>query len=174
MVHVIGGAVGDSNEARRSIDRHLAYDPQADRWSERRPLPLGRDHMGAVLAEGRIHVIGGRVGTFHTNSALHHAYDPATDAWEQCEPLPTPRSGHGAVLWRGRIHCMGGEGTNQVFGTHEAYDPATDAWTAFAPMATPRHGTGAVALGDFIHVAGGGPIVGGGVKSAVHEAFTVG
>jgi hypothetical protein len=30
-----------------------------------------------------------------------------------------------------------------------------------------------VVLGDAIHVAGGGPIVGGGVKSAVHEAFTL-
>jgi hypothetical protein len=33
---------------------------------------------------------------------------------------------------------------------------------------------GAVVIGDWIHVAGGGPVVGGGVKSAVHEAFTLG
>jgi N-acetylneuraminic acid mutarotase len=174
MLHAIGGAVGNSSETRVSIDRHLVYDPRADRWGERRPLPLGRDHMGAVAAGGRVHVIGGRVGTFHTNSALHHAYDPAADRWEPRTPLPTPRSGHGAVLYRGRIHCMGGEGTNRVFGTHEAYDPASDGWASYAPMRTPRHGTGAVAIGDFIHVAGGGPIVGGGVKSAVHEAFTLG
>jgi len=37
----------------------------------------------------------------------------------------------------------------------------------------PRHGLGAVAIGDFIHVAGGGPVMGGGVQSAVHEAFTL-
>jgi hypothetical protein len=87
--------------------------------------------------------------------------------------MPTPRSGHGMVVYRGRIHCMGGEGTNRVFGVHEAYDPTSDRWESFAPMPTPRHGTGAVVLGDAIHVAGGGPIVGGGVKSAVHEAFTL-
>ena len=41
-------------------------------------------------------------------------------------------------------------------------------------MMTPRHGLGAVAIDDFIYVAGGGPVMGGGVQSAVHEAFTLG
>jgi hypothetical protein len=41
-------------------------------------------------------------------------------------------------------------------------------------MTTPRHGLGAVAIGDLILVAGGGPIVGGNIQSAVHEAFTLG
>jgi hypothetical protein len=41
-------------------------------------------------------------------------------------------------------------------------------------MPTPRHGLGAVTLGNFIHVAGGGPGMGGGVQSAVHEALTLG
>jgi hypothetical protein len=38
-------------------------------------------------------------------------------------------------------------------------------------MLTPRHGLGAAAVGDVICVAGGGPIMGGAVQSAVHEAF---
>lgn len=38
-------------------------------------------------------------------------------------------------------------------------------------MMTPRHGLGAALVGDAIHVAGGGPIMGGGVQSAIHEAF---
>lgn len=69
---------------------------------------------------------------------------------------------------------MGGEGTNRVFGQNEAYDVAADRWLAYAPMMTPRHGLGAVAVGDAIYVAGGGPVMGGGVQSAVHEAFTLG
>jgi hypothetical protein len=40
-------------------------------------------------------------------------------------------------------------------------------------MPTPRHGLGAAAIGDFIRVVGGGPIMGGAVQSAVHEAFTL-
>ena len=88
-------------------------------------------------------------------------------------PLPTARSGHGAVLYRDQIFIMGGEGSNRVYGQNED-DPKADRWQSYAPMTTPRHGLGAVAIGDFIHVAGGGPIMGGGVQSAVHEAFTLG
>jgi N-acetylneuraminic acid mutarotase len=137
-------------------------------------MPTGRDHTGTLTVNGVIHVVGGRVDNFHTNSNLHHSYDPKEDKWRMREPLPTARSGHGAVLYRGRIFIMGGEGTNRVFGQNEAYDPATDKWEAYAPMTTPRHGLGAVAIGDFIYVAGGGPIMGGNVQSAVHEAFTLG
>jgi N-acetylneuraminic acid mutarotase len=174
FVHAIGGAIGDTNDTKLSVDWHLAYDPKADRWSERAPLPTGRDHTGTLAVNGLIHVVGGRVNNFHTNSNLHHSYDPKEDRWRMRAPLPTARSGHGAVLYRGRIFVMGGEGTNRVFGQNEAYDPATDRWEAYAPMPTPRHGLGAAAIGDAIYVAGGGPIMGGAVQSAVHEAFTLG
>ena len=90
-----------------------------------------------------IHVIGGRVDSFHTNSNLHHVYDAQRDRWEARRPLPTARSGHGAVLYQGKIFVMGGEGTDRVYGQNEAYDSATDRWEAYAPMPTPRHGLGA-------------------------------
>ncbi|MCW5752286.1 MAG: galactose oxidase [Alphaproteobacteria bacterium] len=173
-LHGIAGAIGDTFASKKSVDWHLAYDPAGDRWEERAPLPTGRDHVGAVVAGGLIHVIGGRVDSFHTNSNLHHTYDGDKDAWTFRNPLPTARSGHGAVLYRGRIFVIGGEGTHRVFGQNEGYDPAADRWEQYAPMPTPRHGLGAALIGDAIHVAGGGPIVGGGVQSAVHEAFTLG
>jgi hypothetical protein len=62
---------------------------------------------------------------------------------------------------------------DRVYGQNEAYDSATDRWEAYAPRPTPRHGLGAAVVGRAIHVAGGGPIVGGSVQSAVHEAFTL-
>jgi N-acetylneuraminic acid mutarotase len=172
-IHAIGGATGDTSTTKKSVDWHLAYDSKADRWDKRAPMPTGRDHTGTLTAGNYIHVIGGRVDSFHTNSNLHHVYDPHKDAWEARRPLPTARSGHGAVLYRGKIFVMGGEGTDRVFGQNEAYDPATDRWETYAPMPTPRHGLGAAVVGDAIHVAGGGPVVGGGVQSAVHEAFTL-
>ena len=121
-----------------------------------------------------IHLTGGRVDTFYTNSHYHHAYDPREDRWTARAPIPTARSGHGSVFFRGRVFIMGGEGSHRVYGQNEAYDPATDSWAAHAPMLTPRHGMGAVVLGDWVHVAGGGPQMGGGVKSAIHEAFSLG
>jgi N-acetylneuraminic acid mutarotase len=170
-IHIIGGAIG--SDRRRSIDWHLVYDVKGDKYSYRQPMPVGRDHCGIVVVNGRIHIIAGRVDSFHTNSALHHAYDPKTDSWAFLQPIPTPRSGHGTVWYKDRIFCMGGEGTNRVFGQVESYDVAKNSWEQHTPMLTPRHGMGAVVLGDAIYVAGGGPQMGGGVKSAINESFAL-
>jgi N-acetylneuraminic acid mutarotase len=171
-IHLIGGAIGSDN--RRSIDWHVVYDTKADRYARRQPMPVGRDHTGIVAVNGLIHIIGGRIDSFHTNSNLHHTYDLKTDQWTFRAPIPTARSGQGTVWFNNRIFVMGGEGTNRVYGQNEAYDPAADKWESHAPMLTPRHGMGAVVLGNAIYVAGGGPQMGGGVKSAINEAFVLG
>ncbi len=173
ILHGIGGAVGDTFPTKQSVDWHLAYDPKADRWERRAPLPTGRDHVAALPHAGLIHVIGGRVNSFLTNSNLHQVYDPTKDAWSMRNPLPTARSGHGAAILDGRIFVIGGEGSNRVYGQNEAYDLRKDSWEQYAPMPTPRHGLGAVAIGRSIFVAGGGAVMGGGIKTSIHEAFTL-
>ncbi len=181
-VHLIGGASEPAAE-RASVGWHEVYDPRADRWTARKPLPGARDHVGCVAYGGRIHVIGGRFNTFEYNTDLHHVYLPDRDTWELRAPLPTARSGHGLVVYRDRLFAMGGEGgfliggvphQAKVFGQMESYDPAGDRWQRHAPMITPRHAVGAVTIGDWIYVAGGGAVLGGSVQSAVHEAFTLG
>lgn len=172
-LHLIGGAVGETTDAKISVDWHYAYDPASNTYEKRAPLPTGRDHTGVVAQAGLIHVVGGRVNNFYTNSNLHHSYDPKTDKWTMRNPLPTARSGHGSVVYRGKMFCMGGEGANRVFGQNEAYDFAADKWEQYAPMPTPRHGLGAALIGDAVYVAGGGAQMGGGIQSAVHEAFTL-
>ncbi len=143
-------------------------------------MPGARDHVGSVVHQGRIHIIGGQFNTFEYNTGLHHVYLSDRDTWELRSPLPTPRSGHGLVAYRDRFFAMGGEGgiinkprQQTVFGHMESYDPLSDSWQSHAPMLTPCHAVGAVAIGDFIYVAGGGAVLGGSVQSAVHEAFTL-
>jgi N-acetylneuraminic acid mutarotase len=168
---------------RSSVGWNEIYDPQADRWTQLKPLPGARDHVGIIANEGKIHIIGGRFNTFEYNTDLHHVYFPDRDTWELRAPLPTARSGLGAVIYRNRFFTMGGEygvqvGNGQfrpatVFGQMESYDPGSDSWQSHAPMPTPRHAVAATTLGDWIYVAGGGPVNGGALQSAVHEAFTL-
>ncbi|WP_198378390.1 Kelch repeat-containing protein [Neoroseomonas rubea] len=181
-IYHIGGATDPAPE-RASIGWTEVYDPQGDRWTILRALPAARDHAGVAVWEGKIHIVGGRFNTFENNTGLHHVYDPASDTWRLRAPIPTPRSGHGMVLLRGRMWCFGGEERlydaqnrpiDRVLGSTESYDPATDSWMSHAPMPTPRHGLGAALVGEWIHVAGGGPIVGGAIQTAVHEAFQPG
>lgn len=181
-IHLIGGA-SDPVSERASVGWHEVYDPQADRWELRKALPGARDHVGCVAHAGLIHIIGGRFNTFEYNTDLHHVYLPARDTWEVRAPLPIARSGHGLVVYRERLFAMGGEGgfieqgvarQAKVFGQMESYDPASDSWQSHAPMPTPRHAVGATVIGDWVYVAGGGAVLGGGVQSAIHEAFTLG
>jgi len=180
-LHLIGGASEPAQE-RASVGWHEIYDPESDRWSGLKALPGARDHVGCVAHDGAIHVIGGRFNTFEHNTNLHHVYLPEKDTWVERTPVPTARSGHGLVVYRGRLFAMGGEAGRieqgspvqaKVFGQMESYDPASDTWQHHAPMPTPRHAVGAALIDDWIYVAGGGAVLGGGVQSAVHEAFSL-
>ncbi len=181
-IHLIGGASEPTME-RASVGWHEIYDPQADRWLPAKPLPGARDHVGCVAHGGLIHVIGGRFNTFEYNTDLHHVYLPERDTWEvRSAPAdgairPRPRRLPRPLLRDGR-----GGGTDRA-GTAGRRRRSSARWRAtirrptpgssHAPMPTPRHAVGATLIGDWVYVAGGGAVLGGGVQSAVHEAFTL-
>ena len=179
-IHLLGG------RDVRSVEWHEIYDPATDKYTilagmrgstGTQPFVGQRDHMGVAVVDGRIHAIAGRMDSYDFNTGLNAVYDPKADGWSFRAPLPTPRSGVSAVYHKGRIVVFGGEATGKVFGTNEAYDPKTDTWEALAPMRVPRHGLhGATAavIGDKIHVPGGGPVPGGSIQGAYHDAFVLG
>ena len=165
-IHLIGG------RDTVSVGQHLVYDPKANTYDTKTPIPGARDHHAVLAVDDFVHVIGGRFNTFEFNTPTHLVYSPNTNAWKERAPMPTNRSGHGAVWYRDRIVCIGGEGVH-VHAQVESYDPKTNSWQSHTPMATPRHGVGSAVLGDAIYVAGGGPVVGGSLLTATHEAFTL-
>jgi len=178
VIHLLGG------RDVRSVEWHEIYDPATNKYTTlsgmrgstaTQPYVGQRDHMGVALVDGKIHAIGGRMDSYDFNTSLNAVYDPKADTWSFRAPLPTPRSGLSAVYIGGRIIAFGGEATGKVFGTNEGYDPKTDTWEELTPMAIPRHGlhgqTMAV-IGNMVHVPGGGPVPGGSVQGAYHDAFT--
>lgn len=178
-IHLVGG------RDVRSVEWHEVYDPATDKYqilggmrgsTGTQPFAGQRDHMGVVTVDGKIHAIAGRMDSYDFNTSLHGVYDPKTDAWSFRAPLPTPRSGVSAVWHKDRIVVFGGEATNKVFGTNEAYDPKTDTWESLMPMVMPRHGlhgSSVAVIGDMVHAPGGGPVPGGSVQGAYHDAFTL-
>ena len=177
-IHLLGG------RDVRSVEWHEIYDPATDKYTflagmrgstGTQPFVGQRDHMGVAVVDGKIHAIAGRMDSYDFNTSLNAVYDPKTDGWSFRAPLPTARSGPSCVYIGGKIVVFGGEATGKVFGTNEAYDPKTDSWEALMPMAIPRHGlhgaTCAV-IGNMVHVPGGGPVPGGQVQGAYHDAFT--
>jgi len=171
-IHAVGGVGAGRIGRQTNSNAHEVYDPAADKWTARAPLPTPRDHHAVAAEGGKLYAIGGRIdGDYGRNLAANESYDPATDRWTPRAPLPTARSGIAASVLGGRIVVVGGEGSSGTFKEVEAYDPKVDAWSAHAPMPTARHGLGSAVLGGRMFVISGGPTPGASASS-LNEIFT--
>src|SRR5450759_1465847 len=74
------------------------YDPATNTWRERAAMPTPRNHATAGVVNGKIYVIGGRVGAAFisagsSNVDVVEEYDPASDAWGSARArMPSARS----------------------------------------------------------------------------------
>src|SRR5690606_30195116 len=75
-IHVIGGNAANAgalNPAEHnvgpdasSVGTHEVFDPATGQWTRLPPMPTARNHAGAAVLNGRIHVFAGRVGSNDT------------------------------------------------------------------------------------------------------------
>lgn len=140
------------------------YDPAANTWRERTPMPTPRNHAAVGVVNGRIYVIGGRVGAafigLASDISVVEEYDPAADTWGAPRArMPTARSAMGVGVYGGRIYVAGGEYQDPhmmaTFRAVEAYDPATNTWETMPSMPVSRHGLAAGVIGNRLHLVGG-------------------
>jgi len=172
-MYVIGGATMAPNSRDTAIfgagpamvlTRNQVYDPATDTWGDRAPMAVGRNHAYAGAVNGKIYVIGGRIGhafvTVSSNSDIVEEYDPATDLWSGLKAkIPTPRSGGGWATHNGKIYVAGGEVATQqfvgAFRAVEVYDPAANMWSTMPSMPMPRHGVAGAVIGNRFHLVSG-------------------
>ena len=172
IIYVAGG--GDDDVKERS-DLY-AYDPVADRWSVRAPMPTGREHLASCALDHHMLVLGGWFSIAMQTVTAAQIYDPALDRWTIAPDMPTSRGGFGAATLGDRCFAIGGEAWHDALpGTLHANDSygAADGWVDFAPMPTARHGLGVTALGGVIWTVGGGPVRGNSYTDVV-EIFDPG
>ncbi|MCA9421915.1 MAG: hypothetical protein KC592_12915 [Nitrospira sp.] len=178
-IYVIGGvALPDKSgfeglyfdRPTKQLTVNEVYDTDNNTWSQAAPMPTQRNHMGAATIDGKIYVVGGRIGSgftlMSTNIGVNEVYDPDKDTWEPRAMLPTARSGIGVVALNGRIHVLGGEEWSHnragVFRQHEAYDPKTNRWSLLPSMQFPRHGLAVGVANGKIYAISGANVAGGG------------
>jgi N-acetylneuraminic acid mutarotase len=171
-IYVLGGASVHPGQkivgltptlAHRSLDANEAYDPATNKWETRSPMPTARNHMAVGVVNGKIYVLGGRVGSVFvvaSGTDVVEEYDPATDSWGYARArMPTARSGTAYGTYGGKIYVAGGEFLNaQIVGAFrdlEAYDPATDTWAILAPLALPRNAPAGAVLGNRFYLVSG-------------------
>jgi len=169
-IHAIGGNTADgaglpphehgAPQGDNSVATHEVYDPATNVWTRLAPMPTPRNHTGAAVIGGKIHVVAGRVSG-NMELTTHEIYDPVSGVWTAGPPVPTGRSGIAVVGHGGKVYVFGGEtvrtGLSKTFDEAERFDPAAGRWERLPAMPTARHGLGAAAFGDAIYVLSGGP-----------------
>lgn len=191
-IYVIGGAsvhpgqkiVGLSAQVpHRALGTNEMYDPATNTWQSRSPMPTSRNHAAIGVVNGKIYVLGGRLGAVFVNASptdVVEQYDPATDLWGYAMArMPMPRSGTAFGSYNGQIYVAGGEYLdNEIVGTYrsfEAFDPVKNQWTELPPLAIPRHGLVGGVAGDRFYVVSGhlqsGNIYGDALDSNETDAF---
>jgi N-acetylneuraminic acid mutarotase len=172
-IYVIGGAttVEGSKDPYftffgpcRVLSTNDMYDPATNKWESRRPMAVPRNHAFGGVVNGKIYVIGGRIGhaliLTASNTDVVEEYSPVADMWSAPKNrMPTPRSGGGWGTDGTRIYVAGGEVTTAeivgAFNGIDAYEPGTNAWISLPPMPMPRHGVAAAVIGNEFHLVSG-------------------
>src|SRR6202166_4869869 len=191
-IYVIGGVSlppGSTDIAVSPTTPHASvgtveeYAHESNMWRERSPMPTPRNHAAIGVVNGKIYVIGGRVGAafigLASDISVVEEYDPAADQWSGPRArMPIARSAIGAGVDGGRIYVAGCEYQDPhmmaTFRAVEAYDPASNTWTEMPPMPVSRHGLAVGVIGNRLHVIGGDvQSAGTGVEVSTgeHDAF---
>ncbi len=159
------------------------YDPAANAWRARSPMPTARNHFLAAAVNGKIYAIAGRLSVVNVTRAdatdIVEEYDPAKDRWVDKGRAPIRRSGMAGGDYKGKIYLAGGEYQDwegpKAFWAVESFDPATNTWQTLPHMRVAHHGFASGFVGGGFHVVGGGfqsdGMPGIDTKSAVHEVF---
>lgn len=154
-IHLFGGESRSQTSA-----QHLAYDYKANTWAEMEDIVMGgRDRMAAVMAEGRVYMIGGREGSTLYNTAEAWTWDLAGNRWEDIAPMLAKRSSFAAGVGD-RLYAIGGAMPTAVNPTVETFDFKTRSWETIAPMPRPRYGMAYAQVSNHVYLFGGSARVG--------------
>ena len=162
-IYVIGGA----NSQRVCLDDIERFNVRTKLSEHYGRLHTARRLHGAVLADGKIYVLGGYRDLLPQAPAADaftdsvEIIDLATGKINEGPPMPVAKAQFAAAFVDGKIYTIGGilkRGVSLIAivstNTAEVYDLATAKWSKGIPMPTPRQSPAVVVTG-FIVVPGG-------------------
>lgn len=175
QVVVIGGTEQTDGEPPQwKSTRTLAYDPKADAWVAKAPLPTALSHVGVAVLSGKIYAIGGFGGIIHMQpSNRAFVYDIGLDRWSKLPSMPMALGSVAVAAVGGKLHVFGGRRSNHImivsrpgmppmqagFGTvntHMVFDPVARRWSEGSPIPGPsRDHAGIAVLNGKVHLFGG-------------------
>ena len=95
-----------------------AYNPLANAWTTKAPMPAARYQLATGVVNGILYAVGGLNAT-NGSVATNQAYDPTTNAWTTATPMPTARATLSVGVIGGVLYAIDGGFSR----TNEAYQP---------------------------------------------------
>jgi N-acetylneuraminic acid mutarotase len=146
-----------------ALSKTRVYDPQANTWTAKAPMPVGGFPVQAHVIGDKIYVLPNSGANGFRNEILE--YDPVADAWTFKTPRPTYRDRAASAAVNGKIYLLGGVGmiddgpqTNgtQIKKSHvEIFDPATDSWSTGQSAPYAFYEAATCSISDEIYMFGG-------------------
>ena len=147
-------AIGGNTSGGVAVDAVERYDPVANTWTTRTPLPAPRRYLAAAALNGIVYAIGGE--TSGGTVATVEAYDPVANTWTTRASLATARKNHAAAAGNGVLYVMGGvDASGNPLASLEVYDPVANTWTTKAAMPGSRSGLAAAFVDGALYAVGG-------------------
>jgi N-acetylneuraminic acid mutarotase len=118
-------------------------------WTRGAALGSRPDHIRAVVLDGEVWAIGGRMDDLTSAVSI---YDPEADSWRGGPDLPYGMSAMAVGVLDGAIHVVSGEDPDLVGGRvhdrHVVLAPGADQWEPAPRPLLPVHGAGYGVLPD--------------------------
>lgn len=169
IIYAIGGLNYDVNTTNGWLATNEAYDPVANSWTTKAPMPTARQGLSAAAVGDVIYAIGGdnvvTCGSCNGFKVLAtvEAYDRLANTWSTKSSMAVGRERFSTAVVNGIVYAVGGLVTDNSVtpawvkstATVEAYNPATNSWTTKASMASVRSDVHVVALNGIIYAIAG-------------------
>jgi N-acetylneuraminic acid mutarotase len=164
-IYLIGGFTQSvTHGTLQTSNETLVYDPIADSWTTKKPMPTATVYCATAAVDDKIYVISGTSQAYSDNLLnLTQIYDPNTDTWSQGAPIPTAVQQATAGATTGveapkAIYVIGGfTGFYWPMNLTQVYHPETDTWSFGADMPTPLYNLGVAVVKDQLYAIGGNP-----------------
>ena len=153
-IHVIGGIVREGEKGFSISDKNEVYDPAANTWTEKAPLPAQRQNAAIVSFRGQIYVISGTNSEFVDQPTVY-VYDPGNDSWTAKAPFPEPKFINGTAVVDDKILVLTGATREDTVCKIFAYDPASDRWHDLGELPESFMLAGVTSANNRLYVLGG-------------------
>jgi N-acetylneuraminic acid mutarotase len=152
--------VAGGNDGFVGITNTYYYDPVANTYTPRAPIPLGRGYGKMVRVRDSLYLVGTVGAAFATPDGAIYRYHPGTNTWVTKTPMSAPLIQEMAVcVWRDSLIitiCGSNSGFTGATNSVRVYNPWNDTWTTLAgTFPQTAMSSAATCFGDNIIVVGG-------------------